>query len=203
MTIESAFDHWYDAYPRKRARGDALRAWTVAWDDLPSVRRMLEVLDAQKRSTEWADVQWIPYPATYLRDRRWEDEIEDLRCPFHAAGHNPRMRSVRHRETCPTCRDLGADPARHKVADPEPAAEVLDELLAEWSRVFPDEPFPGRAAGTARLIRESRIAERRERTIAGNALSEAQETWHAAEREPGEDDDRPMAWDPSDPAVLP
>ena len=38
---------------------------------------MLKALEVQKKSKQWADKQFIAYPATWLNQRRWEDEAEE------------------------------------------------------------------------------------------------------------------------------
>jgi hypothetical protein len=42
---------------------------------------MLESLDRAKRSADWVKDagQFIPYPATWLNAKGWEDEIDDKR----------------------------------------------------------------------------------------------------------------------------
>lgn len=67
------FDRFWQAYPRKTAKGAALKAWRK---HKPPVDRVLEALRWQTRSDEWAKDggEFIPYPATYLNALRWEDE---------------------------------------------------------------------------------------------------------------------------------
>lgn len=36
---------------------------------------MLSSIDAEKQSGEWNDIQFIPYPTTWLNGERWEDEL--------------------------------------------------------------------------------------------------------------------------------
>jgi hypothetical protein len=39
---------------------------------------MIDVIEAGKKSEDWikSDGQFIPYPATWLNGKRWEDEIQ-------------------------------------------------------------------------------------------------------------------------------
>jgi len=69
---ESDFATFWDAYPKKRSKGQAVKAYraarkkTTAEAILTGLRRQLP---------EWAgkDEQFIPYPATWLNGERWDD----------------------------------------------------------------------------------------------------------------------------------
>ena len=77
------FSDFWSAYPKKVAKPDAERAWNKlnANDDL--VERIIEDVDRRKTGTEWIkdNGRYIPYPATYLNQHRWEDEE-----PNHEVG---------------------------------------------------------------------------------------------------------------------
>ena len=70
------FDRFWTAYPRKIAKGDARKAWQALAPDAALVDRILDALVWQTRQPDWLrdGGTWIPYPATYLRSERWEDE---------------------------------------------------------------------------------------------------------------------------------
>ena len=70
------FDRFWQAYPRKIAKGDARKAWHALAPDAAFVDRILDALVWQTRQPDWLrdGGTWIPYPATYLRSERWEDE---------------------------------------------------------------------------------------------------------------------------------
>ena len=78
MNDQEAFEVWYKAYPKKRARGDAIKAWNQTKKDRPALEEMLKVLAAQCQMEEWrkASGQFIPYPATYLRGQYFFDEVD-------------------------------------------------------------------------------------------------------------------------------
>lgn len=70
------FDDWYRVYPKKKNRGDAEKAWK-AIDVTPQVfAKMMAALSWQVHQHDWVkqDGQFVPYPASYLRARGWEDE---------------------------------------------------------------------------------------------------------------------------------
>lgn len=82
------FDQWWAEYPKKVCRQDAVRAWSNIEPEptQEAVVCMISALKWQKRLTEWGNYQFIPYPATYLNGRRWEDE------PPPKPKPQPRMR---------------------------------------------------------------------------------------------------------------
>ena len=71
---DASFDAFWKAYPRKDAKTNAVKAWKkVKAEEVPAVMAGLE---AAKKSKDWLkeDGQFIPYPASWLNARRWEDE---------------------------------------------------------------------------------------------------------------------------------
>lgn len=71
------FDQFYQAFPNKKGKLDAQKAWTkIEAMEIPAI---LTALEHQKKSLEWLKEggRFIPHPATWLNGRRWEDqEIE-------------------------------------------------------------------------------------------------------------------------------
>jgi hypothetical protein len=68
------FDEFWELYPRKVAKQEALKAWrTVKADELPAI---LNGLSAATQADQWRKDggKFVPHPATWLRGRRWEDE---------------------------------------------------------------------------------------------------------------------------------
>jgi hypothetical protein len=78
MTDEQAFDMFYKAYPRKVAKGDARKAWQQTKAIRPPLEQILTAIQAQCNSEQWLkdNHAYIPYPATWLRAERWDDEIQ-------------------------------------------------------------------------------------------------------------------------------
>lgn len=77
--VSPGFRIFYSAYPKKRARGNAERAWKKLNPDADLQGIILTTLEKQKRSEDWRKDggKFIPYPATWLNGRRWEDEIPE------------------------------------------------------------------------------------------------------------------------------
>lgn len=74
------FDRFWAAYPKKKGKEDARKAWKKLAPDLETCRRMAAALESQKKSHDWVKEsgRFVPYPATWLNGRRWEDEPDEL-----------------------------------------------------------------------------------------------------------------------------
>ena len=70
------FDTFYKAYPKKKCKKDAKKAWAKIKMTQELFDEILTALEKTKASREWRDIQYVPYPATWLNGERWEDEIE-------------------------------------------------------------------------------------------------------------------------------
>ena len=69
----SDFQEFWNAYPRKTAKAEALKAWNKNKPDLQTV---LNALAWQRKTQDWTNEagKYIPYPASYLNAKRYEDE---------------------------------------------------------------------------------------------------------------------------------
>jgi len=74
---QALFDTFWEAYPKKKSKGDAEKAWGVIKPSKELVAIMLNKLAQVKTCKDWLKDggQYIPYPATWLRAKGWEDEI--------------------------------------------------------------------------------------------------------------------------------
>lgn len=70
------FEAFWEAYPRKTAKADALKAWSKLSPDEPLRAVILAAVQAQSLSDEWTrdGGRFVPHGATWLNGRRWEDE---------------------------------------------------------------------------------------------------------------------------------
>ena len=77
LGLPMGFLTFWSAYPKKVSKKDAVKAWKSLAPNDELVNRI--VADVQRRCAgEWAGkdrFQYIPYPATYLRKCRWEDDL--------------------------------------------------------------------------------------------------------------------------------
>lgn len=72
------FDLFWQNYPKKVAKGDARKAWTQTEHLRPDMDTPLEAIKKQCQSEQWRKDggKFVPYPATWLRQERWDDEPE-------------------------------------------------------------------------------------------------------------------------------
>jgi hypothetical protein len=70
------FDSFWQAYPRKVAKGDAEKAWRKIKPNELLTELILKAIDRANKSQDWMkdSGKFIPYPATWLNGKRWEDE---------------------------------------------------------------------------------------------------------------------------------
>lgn len=75
--LPDGFPEFYAAYPNKKARQNAERAWTKLNPTPDLQRTIMAALEIQKRSSDWTKEhgRYVPHPATWLNGRRWEDEV--------------------------------------------------------------------------------------------------------------------------------
>ena len=66
------FGEWYDEYPRKIDPKRAKAAWDKLKVDESLFTAIMDGLRKWKRA--WDDPKFVPYPATWLNNRRWEAE---------------------------------------------------------------------------------------------------------------------------------
>lgn len=69
------FDKFWDSYPKKLSKAQAERAWVAINPNEQLQTAILAAVERAKTSEQWGKDggQFIPYPATWLRARGWED----------------------------------------------------------------------------------------------------------------------------------
>ena len=84
---KKGFEEFWKAYPKKTAKKNALNAWEKINPNEELLKAILSALEQQKKSVQWQRErgQFIPYPATWLNGRRWEDE-----CSSECKGEPPK-----------------------------------------------------------------------------------------------------------------
>lgn len=83
---EASFDVFYKAYPRKVSRKSAFKAFKAEKADA-AIAIILADIQRRMSSGDWSlkKIQFIPYPASYLHGRLWEDEPESMTLATSAA----------------------------------------------------------------------------------------------------------------------
>jgi hypothetical protein len=74
--LASMFARFWAVYPRKEAKQTALKAFTKINPDEALLATILSAVERFKNTAQWQEDggQYVPHPATFLNQRRWEDE---------------------------------------------------------------------------------------------------------------------------------
>lgn len=74
-----AFGEFWKCYPKKVGKDAALKAWKKRKGIDEKLLIILEALETQKNSVGWKKDfgQFIPNPATWLNEGRWQDEVSN------------------------------------------------------------------------------------------------------------------------------
>ena len=72
------FQAFWTAYPRKDAKEEALKAWGQTTDVRPDTAVLVAAIGSQVVTNRWTRGRrkWIPLPASWLRGKRWTDEVD-------------------------------------------------------------------------------------------------------------------------------
>ena len=72
------FDRFWESYPRKEAKQTARRAFEKLNPDEALLQTMLEAIERFKGTAQWKEEngRFIPHPATWINQKRWEDEVK-------------------------------------------------------------------------------------------------------------------------------
>jgi hypothetical protein len=70
----TSFDIFWDRYPSKVNKKRCAELWKKLKPDDALVQKMLESIDAWKRTRQWKE-GYVPNPDTWLRGEKWNDEI--------------------------------------------------------------------------------------------------------------------------------
>jgi len=73
----NGFAEFWNLYPKKKSKGDAEKAWSRLKPDSELQVKILAGIRRGKSSQDWfkQSGQFIPYPATWLRAKGWEDQV--------------------------------------------------------------------------------------------------------------------------------
>jgi len=76
--IYAHFEQFWKAYPKKVSKQKCIKWFEKNKPNEQELKIMLNQLERFKQTKDWQkeNGQFIPYPDTWLRNRRWEDEFE-------------------------------------------------------------------------------------------------------------------------------
>jgi hypothetical protein len=75
---ERDFELFWTAYPRKEAKPAARRAWEKLAPSGAVVEKIMASIPAWEKTEQWSERRFIPHPATFLNQKRFNDEIKTL-----------------------------------------------------------------------------------------------------------------------------
>jgi hypothetical protein len=92
---EQRFEHFWKTYPKKRSKGQAEKAWNKIKPNEQLHNRIMQSLERAKTSADWIkeNGQFIPYPATWLNAKGWEDEYKEAQINEREAKRDRRRAS--------------------------------------------------------------------------------------------------------------
>jgi hypothetical protein len=76
--VDDGFAAFWSAYPRKSGKGAAETVWVKLRPSPDLCRTIVQAVEVQRTCRQWQKDggQFIPYPSTWLHQRRWDDECE-------------------------------------------------------------------------------------------------------------------------------
>ena len=74
-TKKDLFPKFYEVYPKKKARGAAEKAWEKAIKKTDP-EKIIEAARNFAEHSKGKDKQFLPYPAKWLNQEQWDDELE-------------------------------------------------------------------------------------------------------------------------------
>ena len=74
LDVKLGFVEFWKCYPKKIAKPNAEKAWMKIAPDVDLAKRIIHAISAQKLLER--EEQFIPYPASWLNARRWEDGLD-------------------------------------------------------------------------------------------------------------------------------
>lgn len=110
------FDDFWAIYPRREGKGAAKKAWAKAVKTIPA-DELLPVVRSYAVRMHGSEKRFIPFPATWLNQERWADEVDDQKAESADEWFRP--------FTPPECPPEIAD-------DPERYALWLEDAREAW-----------------------------------------------------------------------
>ena len=74
--LPEEFKTFWQSYPKKRAKDEALKAWKKK-KNRPPIAQILQAVKDQKASEQWRKNggEFIPHPSTWINQGRWDDVV--------------------------------------------------------------------------------------------------------------------------------
>ena len=76
------FSQFWELYPKKAGKGDALISWKkvckLSKKERPTLETIKIAVQEQKKTLQWQDKQYIPNAETWLNNKRWLNDPEEM-----------------------------------------------------------------------------------------------------------------------------
>lgn len=95
--LQADFSDFWALYPRRVAKKDALIAWTKI-PQSSHVEILTSLFEWRRIWQDRGEMDFVPYPATWLRGERWEDEYPSHHQPYRDRGAVPEKESSHSRD---------------------------------------------------------------------------------------------------------
>lgn len=143
--LDEGFLTFYAAYPKKKARGQALEAWRKAMRHDVDPERIMAGLRTQLAAwrVEQREPQYVPYPASWLNAQSYDDDFGPVALtlvPDNATpddGYAALLDRADAREAARLIGASWADPAK-PPSDPTPQQQWVREKRREFIRAHAD-----------------------------------------------------------------
>lgn len=76
FNTNKAFKKFWKRYPNKKAKPTAEKKFNTKCKDFETYKAIMFGLRKYQNSKEWKNSEFIPHPATWLNQERWNDEME-------------------------------------------------------------------------------------------------------------------------------
>lgn len=88
------FEKFWTAYPRKEAKQAAKKAFEKLKPDEGLLDTMLKAIERFKGTQQWQEDggRYIPHPATWINQRRWEDEMNGESARSSGSSESPKSK---------------------------------------------------------------------------------------------------------------
>jgi hypothetical protein len=109
--VTHGFDLFWKAYPNKKAKREAEKAWKKLAPDAALLASILAAIEVGKSTPTWQKDagQYIPLPPTWINGRRWEDEVTSVAPVVDQEAVNEQVRRQNELDA--------SDPWRHADAE--------------------------------------------------------------------------------------
>lgn len=86
---QERFEAWWAEYPKKVGKQAARKAWSKVKPDAALYSRIIDATKAQRTSEQWRkeNGRFIPNPATWINQGRWDDDLKALNTGGKAIGN--------------------------------------------------------------------------------------------------------------------